>query len=377
MTPLRQLHVVASSRGGGATHLLTLASGLAARGHEVAAALPADGGQVEAGDCAAAGVRAMALAARRSLPGRVRELASVIADFEPEIVHAHGSRAALWSRAALRLAARRRARLVFSVHGFAAPFYPAPRRVLQSAALRWIAGGAGSVIACCEAEREALLEARLMPPERVVAIPYGIDLAPLLELDADRRRGARAALGAEPDHWVVTMLCRIDRPRDFDSLLAAFASLCDERPEARLWIVGDGPQRPGLEAGIRDAGLQARVRLWGMRRDVAEFYAATDACVLTSWGWEGLPISVIEAQAAARPVIVTDAGGSREGIAPGETGLLVPRRDPAALGAALCRLAADPGLAQAMGARGRERARRRFAAATMVRCVEGLYATLA
>jgi glycosyltransferase involved in cell wall biosynthesis len=125
---------------------------------------------------------------------------------------------------------------------------------------------------------------------------------------------------------------------------------------------------------IERAGQRGRVRLWGFRRDVENFYAAADVYALLSWGWEGLPISVIEAQACALPVVVTDAGGSAEGIAPGETGLLVPRRDETATAAALRTLIDDPGHARRMGAAGRRRCAEEFALDHMITRFEELYA---
>jgi glycosyltransferase involved in cell wall biosynthesis len=266
--------------------------------------------------------------------------------------------------------------LVCSVHGFATPFYPLPRRLLQGGAMRWVAARSAAVVACCETERTALLTARAAPPARIRVVPYGIDLAPLMALGADERAAARSSIGADESDWITTMVCRIDRPRDFESLIEAFGRVAGAIPGARLWIVGDGPHRDSVEARIRAAGLESRIRLWGFRRDVTSFYAATDACVLTSWGWEGLPLSVIEAQAAARPVVVTDAGGSRESIEPETTGILVPTRDPTALAEALARLAADPAAARQMGWRGRQRARKRFGIEKMVTRLESLYAEL-
>lgn len=377
MRRLRVLQVVASSRGGGATHTLALSAGLVARGHEVAATMPADGGTVEPRDFETVGVRFYDLAGDPgSFFGPYEALSGLLADSAPDVVHAHGSRAAFWVSRALRGVRSRRPALVYSVHGFATPFYPLARRLLQGAAMRWVAARTEAVVACCEAERTALLTARIAPTARVKVLPYGIDLAPLLALGSDDRRAARTALGANASDWIVTTVCRIDQPRDFQSLIDAFGHLAGAMPTARLWIVGDGPQRSDVEAMVRAAGLESRIRLWGFRRDVASFYAAADAYVLTSWGWEGLPLSVIEAQAAARPVVVTDAGGSRESIEPGLSGILVPRRDPAALSEALLNLVADPGRAAAMGERGRDRARERFDVKTMVTHVEALYASL-
>ncbi len=374
----RLFQVVASSRGGGATHVLTLAGGLAARGHEVIAAMPLDGGHVEPGDFEAVGVEFRPLATGSgSLMGPVRQLVRELADVAPDVVHAHGSRAALWGRCALATGRSTGTALVYSMHGFAMPFYSPVRRWVQGSALRWVGAGTAVVIACCDAERSAVLGSGVAGAARVVSIPYGVDLDPLLALGEDDRRSARERLGAGQDDRVITMVCRLDRPRDFDTLIAAFGEIARERPSARLWVVGDGPLHAHVEARLEAAGLASQARVWGFRRDVPDFYAASDVCVLTSWGWEGLPISVIEAQAAARPVIVTDAGGSAEGIEPGETGILVPRQDPRALTAALRRLVEHPAAAAAMGARARERARDRVAVKTLVDRIEEVYGQLA
>ena len=110
-------------------------------------------------------------------------------------------------------------------------------------------------------------------------------------------------------------MCRLDRPRDFPTLLHAFRGVVHTTPNARLFIVGSGPARAEVEALVEELALAGSVTLWGFRSDVVRFYAAADVFVLASWGWEGLPISVIEAQATGVPVVVTDAGGSAEAIA--------------------------------------------------------------
>ena len=371
----RLVQVVASSRGGGATHMLSLSAGLAARSHTVAAAMPSDGGNVHAEDFRQSGVGFVDLGGENESTGsRIRCLSQAFRELKPTLVHAHGSRAALWCRIALRLSGRDTAELICSIHGFATPFYAWPRRLLQSGAMKWVGSGAGAVVACCEAEREALIDAGMAPPDRIVAVPYGIDLKPFLALGQAERVRARAALQAGQEDDIVLMICRLDRPRDFETLLAAFARIADDRPTARLWLVGDGPQRGDVEAMSAGAGQQDRVRLWGFRRDVDAFYAAADVYVLMSWGWEGLPISVIEAQASARPVVVTDAGGSAEGIDPGETGLLVPRRDVSATAAALRTLIDDREHARRMGAAGRRRCEEKFALEHMITRFEELYA---
>lgn len=354
-----------------------LTTALAARGFVTTAAMPSDGGHVEARDFEGAGVTLLPLVSPPvSLYRRISELAGVIRRVDPGIVHAHGARAAFWARAALRLARVRGARLVYSVHGFATPYYPQPRRLVQSTIMRWVTSGASAVLACSQAERQALLQAGGAPPGRIHTIYYGMDLETLLALDGKDAADARESLGFAPQSWQVLMVCRMDIPRDFETLIEAFGRVTDRVPAAYLSIVGDGPCRPRVEGLIRRNGLQGHARVWGFRKDVARFYAAADLVTLTSWGWEGLPISIIEAQSAGLPVIVTDAGGSGEAIEPGMSGLLIPRRDPAALADALTRLATAPEAAAEMGRYGRERAASMFGLDTMVTSIEKLYESL-
>ena len=100
--------------------------------------------------------------------------------------------------------------------------------------------------------------------------------------------------------------------------------------------------------------------------------ALADVYVLTSYGWEGYPISTLEAQAAGVPVVVTDAGGSREAVQHEQTGLVVPKRNSDSLAEALLRLLRDSDLCQRMGKAGQQRARKEF---TRERMIERIVAT--
>jgi glycosyltransferase involved in cell wall biosynthesis len=155
-------------------------------------------------------------------------------------------------------------------------------------------------------------------------------------------------------------------------LLDAFASVARARPQARLWIAGDGPRRAMLEARRDALGLGDRVRFLGTRPDVPDLLAAADVVVLSSVR-EGLPVTLLEAMRAERPVVATAVGGCSELVVDGETGRLVPPEDPAALGAAVAPLLADRGLAGAMGAAGRRRWSERYTAEAMVRGTEAVY----
>jgi glycosyltransferase involved in cell wall biosynthesis len=140
-----------------------------------------------------------------------------------------------------------------------------------------------------------------------------------------------------------------------------------------LLIVGDGPLRDEIEALIRQLGLNEHVTLAGWRRDMPAIYAASDLFVLTTWGWEGLGLTVVEAMVAGLPVVATRAGGIPEVVVERETGLLVERRDPAALAAALQAMVQDAELRRRAGEAGRQRAARHFDLRRMVEETAAVY----
>jgi glycosyltransferase involved in cell wall biosynthesis len=125
-------------------------------------------------------------------------------------------------------------------------------------------------------------------------------------------------------------------------------------PEARLLLLGDGPERPRLEAEAVARGLGDRVRFLGpgTRDEVLRLFAAADAMLVTS-AWENLPHTVLEALAVGTPVIATSVGGVPEVVRDGENGLLVPPGDAIAVAAAVLRLAGDEPLRQRLRAAAR------------------------
>ena len=164
-------------------------------------------------------------------------------------------------------------------------------------------------------------------------------------------------------------------PKGMDNLVRAAAVLKRDLPSAKVLIAGEGPDRPVLEGLIEELGVQDNVVLLGLRRDVPDVLAALDVAVCPSDS-EGSPLSVMEYMDAGLPVVGTRVGGVPDLIDEGVEGLLVPRRDPAALAAALARLLRDPATARSMGARGRARRAREFDIDVMVSNLERLYERL-
>jgi len=201
------------------------------------------------------------------------------------------------------------------------------------------------------------LRAALHSERKVRMIHNGV----ALDRPAMANASLRAALSPTPDRPLMLTVARLHPQKGLGYLLSAAACV----PGAVFLVAGDGPQRGALEAESRRLGLAERVIFLGHREDVPALLACCDLFVLPSL-FEGLPVSVLEAMAAGKPVIATAVGGTDEVVVHGETGLLVQPGDAGALAEAIQLLLADSGLADRLGTAGRARVEREFSAEAMV-----------
>ena len=218
-----------------------------------------------------------------------------------------------------------------------------------------------------EAVRQWSIEQGL-PAEKLVTIPNAVDCAAYEAPPGSIRR----ELSLTPDARIVLFTGRLHRQKGPDVLLQASAILRERVPNAHVVLAGDGPLRAQLARKAAELGLADRFHLLGPRDDVPALLADADVLALPS-RWEGMPNAVLEAMAARKPAVAADVGGCREVIAHGETGLLVPPTDPAALASAIERIFADRDLAARMGAAARQRAEREFSIEKMVSRNEDIY----
>jgi glycosyltransferase involved in cell wall biosynthesis len=170
---------------------------------------------------------------------------------------------------------------------------------------------------------------------------------------------------------LVGIVGRLAPIKDVSTMLAAMQDL----PGVHLAVLGDGELRPALEEEARTLGLAERVHFTGWWEDVAAAMADLDVVALTSRN-EGTPVSLIEALAAARPVVGTTVGGMPFVVEEGKSGYLVAPRDPAAVADRVRHLLADPNLRAGMGEWGRLQVRQRFGSDRLVHDVRTLYAEL-
>jgi L-malate glycosyltransferase len=205
-------------------------------------------------------------------------------------------------------------------------------------------------------------------------VPNGVDTDRFRPLPAADRERARVAMGVDPGTCVFGCVARLVEVKRHCDLLRAYARIDRARP-SELWLIGDGPLREALEQQARDAGIGARVRFLGERRDIGTLLPLCDAFVLAS-RTEGMSNAVLEAMASGLPVVATAVGGQPELVEDGATGLLVPARSPVRLAVALEQLLHAPARSHLMGRRARERALERFSLHAMVAGFEQLYRRL-
>jgi glycosyltransferase involved in cell wall biosynthesis len=187
-----------------------------------------------------------------------------------------------------------------------------------------------------------LAEKHGVEPARVAVLPNTIEV--------------RDAPAVRPtDRITVGQIGRLAPGKGFDDSVRAFARLRERMPAAELVLVGDGSERPRIERLVRELGLDGSVRFTGWQRNVDQWLAQLDVFINPSRD-EPFGLAVLEASAAAIPVVAYDEGGVPEIIVHGETGLLAPPGDVAALGEALIRLCTDAALRKSLGSAARSRA---------------------
>ena len=192
------------------------------------------------------------------------------------------------------------------------------------------------------------------------------------------REELRKELGITEGKTILTggRLCPEKGLDDFMEAVSIVVNRVKAFRNARFLIAGEGSEKKSLMELRERLGLKDYIIFTGYRKDLPEIIKMSDIVVLSSL-WEGMPNLIIEAMALRKPVISTDVGGSREIIKNGETGFLVPVKNPEMLAGAMLALLQDESLGESMGAKGCEFVKRELELSVMVNKYEGLYRELA
>ena len=207
------------------------------------------------------------------------------------------------------------------------------------------------VFAASRFARDRLVAAYGVPAGRIVLLPNGVDAARFAPRPPPQALLARYGLHGRR---VILAPSRLVPRKGFDRLIAAMPTILTQHPDAVCLVVGDGPQRAALAALAGRHGVAAQVRFAGpvAPADMPDHYALAALVALPNRAMpgeaDGVPLVLLEANAAGKPVIGGSAGGTPEWVTHGQNGLLVDGDDPAAIAAAICRVLADPALRAAL-----------------------------
>lgn len=291
----------------------------------------------------------------------LRDLTSFLKRHDVDVVHTHNPLVHHYGLLAGRLAGV--PVIVNTIHGIRnLGTRKGPKEILFSYSCRW----SERVVAVCPMAYRAFRAGGVIPHSKLITINNGIPLEAFLRVEP--RQSA--------ENFVFGIVGRLEAVKDHRSLLEAFALVVQEQPECRLEVLGDGPERARLEQRARELGIADKVLWRGFSDDVAGFLQGIDVAVMCSIS-EALPLSMLEAMAAARPVIGTTVGGMPDLIDNGDCGWLCPPSSPDQL-AATMQLAVAASAAQraSMAALGRARATGEYSLARMTREYEGLFQQL-
>ncbi len=301
------------------------------------------------------------------------QLVALIRKLRPDVVHTHTAKAGTLGRLAAFLC--RVPVVVHTYHGhvFHGYFGPAKTR-LYVAIERWLGRHTHRLLAVSERVRQDLLELGIGRPDRFEVLPLGLDLDGFLTVDA-QRGGLRRELGFTEREALVGIVARLVPIKAHEVFLRSAIEVARRVPDSRFIVIGDGARRAELEELASSLGLGERIRFIGWRGDLDRVYADLDLVVLTSRN-EGSPVSLIEAMAAARPVVATRVGGVGDLVEDGVTGLLVPEGDHVAMAEAIAELLGDEDRRRHLGEAGRERVYPAFSARRLLADVDRLYGEL-
>ena len=379
--PLKILQVAYKSEiSGGEKVLFNLAKHLRWRGHHLLVACPSHGPLVEVLRKEGIEVKVIPIKKTYDLMGVFR-LINLILREQVQVLHTHGMLVNVVGRIAAKVAHAPIS--ISTVHltrelantGRAENIRQWLKGRYYRALDNFTATFNDRIVAVSESVKRDLISQGLNP-EKIVVIKNGIEFEPFQKHSDFENHLAKKrkelGIGNGP---IVGTITRFSKQKDVSTFLHAISNIAKEYPDVRCLIVGDGEQRRELEDLSCRLALDGNVTFLGYREDAREILDIFDIFVLSSL-WEGLPLVVLEAMAASKPVVATRVPGTSEAVVDGKTGILVPLRDSERLAESIKGLLEDEGLSQSMGRAGKRRVEKYFRVERMVDETERLYTDL-
>lgn len=364
-SPAIVLHIIHGLTWGGAeTQVVTLAPALSRDRYTIhVCCLQSEGVQADA--LRARGIEVVSLNMRlRYWPIALYRLYRLMKRLKPQIVHTHLYEAGIWGKLVGKLAGVP----VILTTEVGMTVWKKRRHLLLE---RFVNRFTDKMIAVSEDIRQRRIRDEGVSPDKIITIPAAVDVERFSRTRS--REQARKELDIDASLPVIGTVARLVAAKRLDYLLEAARAVCEAVPQARFLIVGDGPLREELESRAVQLGLAPEhVRFLGHRQDVMDFLPAIDIFALSSER-EGLPVSLLEAMAASKPVVATRVGGIPQVIQDGSNGLLVSPHDPAGLAKAIITLIKDSTLRESVAREGHRTVEARFSTDVVGQQIIALY----
>ena len=247
----------------------------------------------------------------KHLTDSTRNFYSIFKASRPDAVHLHNPTPTIYAAVAARMAGV--ASIVSTRHGLVDP----PHKAVAELKYRIAARFCDWVVGICDATVSNLKAIRSAPARKIVRVYNGtVPIKKTAQEDWPPKSG-----------FTLVYVGRMQPVKNHGLLLRAFDSALKQMPELRLWMVGDGSERAAMESLAAELGIAAQVTFWGQQLDVAPFFSAADAFIMSSRS-EGLPVSLLQAFSLGLPAIVTDVGGMAEAVKLAQAGFTVSATDP-------------------------------------------------
>lgn len=310
------------------------------------------------------------------------KIKKLIQDFRPDIVHTHASKAGTLGR--LAASACNVPVVVHTFHGHVFhSYFGKAQTEFYKRIERYLAKRSTAIVAISEKQKyELAVEHRICNEDKIAVVPLGFDLHRFHDDSGNLRQAFRHEWKLRDDEVALVILGRLVPVKNHSLFLQALRQVMELRKQpVRAFVVGDGELRAALEAQARELGFSvavsadeapADITFTSWIRDAERVLAGADIVCLSSWN-EGTPVSLIEAQAAGKPVVSTRVGGVENVVDENVTGLLSATGDAEGFAGNLLRLVNEPSLRTAMGHKGRPHVEQRYHYTRLANDMAALY----
>lgn len=316
-----------------------------------------------------------------------KKISAIIKEFQPDIIHTHASKAGAIGRAAG--IAYGKAKIVHTFHGHVFhSYFGKVKTSIYKNIERALALKSDKIIAISEIQKKELSELhKICRADKIEVIPLGFDLEKFKTNKEEKRKNFRQYFNISEDEVAVGIIGRLVPIKNHKLFIKAISEVQNKtHKKVRAFIVGDGSEREELKKFTGELGLdylngdfspekKASVHFTSWIKDVDQVNAGMDIIALTSFN-EGTPVSLIEAQAAGKPVISTEVGGVKNIIIPNKTGILVENNNQADFSHQLLKLIENEQLRVQMGNRGWDHVSEKFHYNRLIKDMSALYARL-